>query len=172
MSRQFPSSHDFQVQLVPPGVWPDVRCAVTAICPTLKVSLSARVSTCATSAIGDMTPNWGSFFATPVLVITSEVQELTTTRAPLKRCNSAIPPAWSKCACELTISYILNAKTQRADVFNDLRHRFRECPVDQDVPRTGRNQNRTEPVRAYIVSVAVYAKWNLRDIPGCAPLAR
>ena len=37
MCSHLPPSHDFHVQLVPPGVWPGVICAVSAIGPTRNV---------------------------------------------------------------------------------------------------------------------------------------
>ena len=33
------------------------------------------------------------------------VEALAATRAPLRRCSSLMPPAWSKWTCELTISF-------------------------------------------------------------------
>ncbi len=67
---------------------------------------------------------------------------------------------------------VLHAETQRSDVCRDLRGRSGKSAVDENVTRSGCDQNRTQSVRADVVRVAVDAKRTLRSIPLCTARAR
>src|SRR5438445_746255 len=60
-SRHRPASQDFQVQVVPPGVCPAVRCAVIEIGPRVSVSPPPIVCTLLTGGYVFSTPYCGSF---------------------------------------------------------------------------------------------------------------
>ena len=54
-----------KVQLVPPGVWPGVKCAVSASVPTRTTSPSCKSLTLATGAMAASAPYWGSSGGSP-----------------------------------------------------------------------------------------------------------
>jgi len=64
-----------------------------------------RIATDATRAIGSTRPNCGSSGPDAPSMSALAVAGLAATRAPLRRCSSLMPPAWSKWTCELTISF-------------------------------------------------------------------
>ena len=67
--------------------------------------------------------------------------------------------------------HIFNAKPQRPYIRYYQLRRLRQTSIDQDVPGFGRDQDRTQPVRAYVVGIAADAKRRLRPVPFRAILA-
>src|SRR5688572_4812940 len=96
MLWQLSPSHDFQVQEVPPGVCPGVKCAVIAMPPTRSVSPSAMTRTLATAGkllCAGPKSNCGSSPVGPPLSSARFAAGLAATGAWLARCRAAIPPA-------------------------------------------------------------------------------
>ena len=89
-------SHDCQLQLVPPGVCPGVKCAVRAMrgsSPTRMTSPSRMVRTLAVAGNASPPTNCGSLGSGFPDRMTDALLGLTATEAPDARCSAEMPPA-------------------------------------------------------------------------------
>jgi hypothetical protein len=60
---------------------------------------------------------------------------------------------------------VFHAKAGRADIGDDLRHRFGQCSVDEHVAGLGGHEENRQAVRANVVRVAVHLERLLRLVP-------
>jgi len=66
---------------------------------------------------------------------------------------------------------IFDAEAQGSDIGDDLRDRFGEAAVDENMTGVGGNENDAQAVRPDVVSVPVNAEWCLRSVPSGAVAA-
>jgi cation transport regulator ChaB len=146
-------SRDCHVQLVPPGTWPGVACAVTLSGPTWRHGRRRRI----VLRIGLAGAAGAQYLHGSLASQHSRAGHFLQfgNTAGMVHVLVRIEDEFNIC----------DVKTQLADMAGNLYRRLFGSAVDQNVPGVRRDQHGTDAVRAHVIRVAIDSKRFLGRVP-------